>query len=351
MRRLGGLDLARGLACLGMIEAHAYDAYVDAPHRAGAAFAVTRFVALLPLPLFLVLAGMGVALRIERARERGEAPRDVERELLKRGAEVLASGYALNVIYGLMDGARDVASYLRFDVLHVIGASLMLVGWLLPGRARPQQAALGLALVTLLPSPWLNAAAAELESPLRFVLVPFVDVAPFTVMPLFPLASWCALGVALTPVCVRWPGRVALVALPLAAAASFGMQAWLSADGVTLSRQHPAVWLNAVDLAARALVAIGASLVVYPRVASTRFAVPVLLTLGTASLRVYALHLPFAYGALGKPVRAVADMSAAQATPWVLGLMALTYALVLASERLTERWRARPRGPYNPVVP
>jgi uncharacterized membrane protein len=147
MKRLGGLDLARGLACLGMIEAHAYDAYVDAPHRATVAFALTRFIALLPLPLFLTLAGMGVALRVQRGIERGEAPRDVRRELLWRGFRVVLAGYALNVIYGLMDGARALGSYLRFDVLHVIGASSMLLGLLLPGRARPQRAALVVALL------------------------------------------------------------------------------------------------------------------------------------------------------------------------------------------------------------
>lgn len=351
MKRLGGLDLARGLACVGMIEAHAYDAYVDAPHRATAGFEVTRFIALLPLPLFLVLAGMGVALRIERARERGEAARGVQRELVRRGAQVLASGYALNVIYGLMDGARELASYLRFDVLHVIGASLMLVGCLLPGRARPQRAAVILGLAILLPSPWLNGLAAQLSSPLRFVLVPFVDIAPFTVMPLFPLAGWCALGVAIAPLCVRWPARVALLALPVAVAAYVGMQAWLGADGSTLSRVHPAVWLNALDLGARALVVIGLSLVVYPRVAETRFAVPALVALGTTSLWVYALHLPFAYGALGKPLRAMADVSVLRATPWVLGLMALTYALVRGTTWLQDRWRAWRRGPYNPAVP
>lgn len=351
MKRLAGLDLARGLACLGMIEAHAYDAYVDGAHRATSGFALTRFIALLPLPLFLMLAGMGVALRIERGRERGEAPRDVRRELVRRGAQVLASGYSLNVIYGLMDGARELVSYLRFDVLHVIGASLMLVGGLLPGRKRPERAAVLLALVLLVPSPWLNGLAAELHSPLRFALVPLVDVAPFTVMPLFPLASWCALGVALTPLCVRWPGRSALAAAPVAVAAYAGMHAWLSADGATLSRAHPAVWLNAVDLAARALVVIGVSLLLYPRVAGVRLATPVLLTLGTGSLRVYALHLPFAYGALGKPVRAIADVSVREATPWVLGLIALTYGLVRGSAWLEDRWRSWRRGPYTPAVP
>ena len=229
MKRLGGLDLARGLACLGMIEAHAYDAYVDAPDRVTAAFALTRFIALLPLPLFLTLAGMGVALRVQRGLARGEAPHDVRRELVWRGFRVVLAGFALNVIYGLMDGARELGSYLRFDVLHVIGASSMLLGLVLPGRVRPQRTALVVALLVLLPSPWLNGAAADLESPLRFALVPFVDVPPFTVMPLFPLAVWCALGAAITPVCVRWPGRVALVALGVAVVSSWASNEELAA--------------------------------------------------------------------------------------------------------------------------
>ena len=71
-----------------------------------------------------------------------------------------------------------------------------------------------------------------------------------------------------------------------------------------------------------------------------KITMPVLLTLGTTSLRVYAFHLPFAYGALGEPVRALSDTSVAAATPAVLGLIALTYALVRASDGLRDRFRA-----------
>ena len=65
-----------------------------------------------------------------------------------------------------------------------------------------------------------------------------------------------------------------------------------------------------------------------------------LLALGRGSLRVYALHLPFAYGRLGLRVRAVPDMSVLSATPWVLGLMLLTYGLLRGSDTLRDRWRA-----------
>jgi uncharacterized membrane protein len=337
-----------------MIQTHAYDAYVDAPHRGGLAFAATRFVALLPLPLFMVLAGMGVALRVERGRERDEAPSRVRRELVRRGLLVVASGYVLSAVYGLMDGAAWPADFLRFDVLHVIGASVIVLGLVLPGRKHPVAAAVALSLLFLLPCPLLQQlaqagpAAAGSDSAWRPLLVPFVDVSPYTQMPLFPLASWCGLGAACTPLMLRRPARMGAVSLLIAACAYTGMQAWLGVEGVSLTRAHPVVWLNAVDLGARALVVVAVAVLVTPRLPQGAPALGVLLALGTGSLRVYALHLPFAYGVLGRPLRAVPDMSVGAATPWVLGLMALSYALLRITDHLQDRWRA---WRYTPEAP
>jgi hypothetical protein len=118
------------------------------------------------------------------------------------------------------------------------------------------------------------------------------------------------------------------------------MNAWLATTGVALSRAHPVVWLNALDLGARAFVVVGGSLALYPHLATTRLAVPMLVSLGTASLRVYVFHLLFVYGALGKPLRALSTMSVATATPWVIGVLALTVAFVRASDWLRDRRRA-----------
>ncbi|MCB9660718.1 MAG: DUF1624 domain-containing protein [Sandaracinaceae bacterium] len=340
MTRVRGLDLARGVACVAMIQAHAYDAYVDAPHRGSTAFAVTRFLALLPLPLFMVLAGMGVALRVERGRARGEATATTRRELTRRGGLVLLSGYALNLLYGLMDGARTIGELLRFDVLHVIGASILLLGALLPGRARPTLTASALVALWLVPSPWLQRAGQRAPDGVRLLLVPFVDISPYTKMPLLPLAAWCALGAACAQVTLRAPRVVAAMALPLAVAAHLGTEAWAALPGVTLARTHPIVWLNAVDLAARALVVIGLVLAATARHAGPSRAQAPWLALGTGSLRVYALHLPFAYGALGRPLRAIPDMSVLDATPWVASLTVLTYALLRGTDTLRDRFLA-----------
>jgi uncharacterized membrane protein len=356
MKRVAALDLARGLAGLGMIQAHAYDAYVDAPHRASLAFAVTRFVALLPLPLFMVLAGMGVALRVQRGHERDEDPRRVRRELVRRGLTVVLAGYGLSAVYGLMDGASSPAVFLRFDVLHVIGASIVALGLALPGRRRPVPAAAAIGLCFLAPSPFLQQLAQTAsetgggapDGAWRLLLVPFVDVPPYTQMPLFPLASWCGLGAACTPALLRHPARVGGAALLVATGAYVGMHAWLEVPGVTLTRAHPVVWLNAADLGARALVVVALALVCAPRLPQGTRAWSGMLALGTGSLRVYALHLPFAYGALGRAVRAAPDMSVGAATPWVLGLMALTYALLRATDHVQDRWRA---WRYTPEAP
>lgn len=339
MKRVAGLDLARGAACLAMIPAHAYDAYVDEPFRRTAGYAATRFVALLPLPLFMVLAGMGVALRVARGVERGEARSSVQRELATRGAQVVLSGYALNVLYGLMDGASSLAVYARFDVLHVIGASIVILGLVLPGRARPRAVSAGVGLLCLLLTPPLQRVAVGAPAGVRLLLVPFVDIAPFTQMPLFPLLSWCALGAALVDVTRAHPRRVAAVGSVVALVAYVGMEAAVS-RGAPLSRAHPVVWLNALDLGARAVTVVALSLVLAPQLRTDSRALGALLTLGRGSLRVYALHLPFAYGRLGLRVRAVPDMSVLGATPWVLGVMLLTYGLLRGSDTLRDRWRA-----------
>ncbi len=353
MKRLVGLDFARGLACVFMIQTHAFDAYVDAPYRASPAFSATRFLALLPLPLFLVLAGMGVSMRLQRARSQpreGDAEREREaslrRELVRRGAGVLAMGYALNILYGLMDGAQGLTTWLRADVLQAIGLSIVVLGLVLP--ARPRSGVL-LALFFLLPSPWLNEAAGALgggaagggvtRSPawvaLEVLLAPFVDVAPYTQMPLFPLGFWAALGLLTLRPLREHPLRLGLVAL-LVAGLSFSGMEYLISRGVPLSRRHPIVWLNAFDLGARALVVIAFSTHLAHRVDVERAWARPLVTLGQGSLFVYALHLPFAYGALGSTLRA-RELTTAQALPYVTGLILLTYLALVAKNRITAR--------------
>ena len=75
-RRIEGIDVARGVASLIMIQGHAYDGWVAPVHKESAAYLFTRLLGSLPLPAFLVLAGAAVVLRVDAARRKGERAED-----------------------------------------------------------------------------------------------------------------------------------------------------------------------------------------------------------------------------------------------------------------------------------
>src|SRR5690606_16649877 len=160
--RIEGVDVARGVASLIMIQGHAYDGWVAPEHKASAAYLFTRLLGSLPLPAFLVLAGAAIVLRVDAARVRGESAHDVRRSVLVRGLTVLALAYAVSFAYAAMDGIEGVETLLRADVLHVIGLSIAALALLGIGGAKgpdPRRMLVGALLLTIVPAllcPWLS---------------------------------------------------------------------------------------------------------------------------------------------------------------------------------------------------
>src|SRR5262245_46617710 len=101
-----GVDLARGVAVLFMIETHALDGWVAAPEKAEAAYKWSRVVSNIPAPLFLLLAG--VALALGAAARPGTTPRRAK--FMRRGAEVLGYGYLVSAVYALIEGRLEPAA-------------------------------------------------------------------------------------------------------------------------------------------------------------------------------------------------------------------------------------------------
>src|SRR5689334_8258246 len=118
--RNAGIDAARGLAVVLMIQTHAYDAYVRDGDRGTIAYAVTRALGAIPAPLFLLLAGVGLAFAEARAID----VRSLRRALVLRGLSIVLWGYAVSFAYALLDGTTRLASLLRADILHAIGLSI-----------------------------------------------------------------------------------------------------------------------------------------------------------------------------------------------------------------------------------
>jgi hypothetical protein len=365
------------VAALVMIQGHAYHGWVAAEHRDTVGYQLTRVLGTLPLPAFLVLAGAAVTWRVHAAATRGESAVAVRKRVLTRGLQIVLWGYAASILYALLDGARSLETVLRADVLHVIGlgiATLALLG-IRPRFGSPHDtppaphrlglAALVLGLAVTLLCPWLTQLTRDLPGPGRYLVALFSEVRGITRMPFVPLFAWMGVGVGAalwmlgsfrhatqhSDPTSRWATRMgahprtllgmATLATAVAFSAGSLTHVFTTSAGIPLTRAHPIVWLNVVDLAARGvlLLAFGALLTpLLPQRAQS-----LLIRLGRGSLVAYVFHIPFCYGALAGPFAGTVDMTAA--TAGVPLLMAASFAAVWFRDQALDAWRTRRARP------
>lgn len=330
------IDVARGLAVVMMIQTHAYDGWVREAARAEAGFRFTRFLGVLPLPTFLVLAGVGMVLRIEAGRRRDEPAASIRGALVRRGLEVTAAGFALNLALGWIDGGRTLETFLRVDVLHAIGLSIAIAAAIVCRGSIPRARIVGTGLAsfvvlaaTVIP---LTRLGRVTSGPTRFLVGLLVEVPGVTKMPVVPLAAFLGVGLVLGVVLTGRPApsrsahlRLAFVAVPLALGAVLVEERMVSAIPGTFDRTHPAIVANLVELSARAVALVALVLALDPPASS-----PIarwLALLGRHSLLGYAVHLPFAYGRIPKAISR--DLGMPEATA-LLALLVLGTTLVVA---------------------
>jgi uncharacterized membrane protein len=350
--RLVGIDLARGLAVLLMIQTHAYDGWVSASlpgGKSGLGWFLSRSVSNVPAPLFLLLAGVGLELGGQAAQRRGQPPQTVRKALLLRGLEVLFYGYLVSAIYSMIEWKFDVKGLLRADILHCIGLSLVVCTGLVVLRSATRGRAILLSAVALFGGLLLSrfVPAAALPSFVRPLVGLVVDVPEYTRFPLLPLVGFCAVGMAVAPSLVAAEKRqkpwhclgAAAVLVVLALVCGALTHKTVAQLGGRLSRSHPAVIWNFLDGTCRALAAAAVGLFLAGTLREGSTIVAVLTRLGRGSLLAYAVHIPLCYGRLATPI--AGQLSMAQATPLVVGLMILTFAVVVLRDRLANARRAR----------
>ena len=194
------IDVARGLAVLLMIQTHAFDGWVSPAQKSSLGYALTRVVASIPAPLFLLLAGVGVSLGADAAADRGQADSSIRRALCLRGLGIAGYGYLVSAIYAVIEGPQPMAQVLpvllRADILHCIGLSIALCALLLVRRTCAVTIAAGLTVSALLFSVAVPRVLAVPTGPgLAALAALFFDVPGYTRFPLLPLVGFCALGV------------------------------------------------------------------------------------------------------------------------------------------------------------
>ena len=203
--RVLAMDLLRGLAVAAMIGVHTVNALLDPALRQGVLSAVVHFASGLVAPAFLLVAGFTFLL--------GNAPEGTGRRtfrsrlprVLGRIGLIWLVGYLLHLpAYTLGDwrvrvGASGWQEFLGVDVLHCIGASLLMLLVLrlvVPGgRALLGAVVLAGSLAVLLVRPvWQADLATRLPLWLSGYLAPFGT----TLFPLLPWFGFVAAGAALS---------------------------------------------------------------------------------------------------------------------------------------------------------
>lgn len=347
-----GIDLARGLAVLFMIQTHALDGWVSATDKLTLGYRFTRIFSNIPAPLFLLLAGVGLAVGSHSALRRGQPPASVRQNLLHRGLEVLCYGYLVSFCYSVIEGQFSLPVLLRVDILHCIGLSLMLCSVVLVGRTHAARRALGLPLIALtlgllLPR-LLPLLPRELPSLTLLPVALLIDITPYTRFPLLPLCGFTALGFYLGLQLVQGMPTlrrsliVGLGALALVWPLQLATSATVMALGGKLSRTHPAVVWNFMEGCCRAVATLYLSLAASSILEQRKLTLSPLLTwllrLGRGSLLAYAIHIPLCYGRLAKPIAQQLSMPAGCGL--LLLLTGFTYLVVWGRDELRAK-RAR----------
>ena len=129
MKRLSYIDWMRGLACLLMFQTHCYDSWLRPDLRETHLFKLSQLGGTLPAPLFLFLAGVSMALVVEKLREKGIAPNAIARQTILRGAEIFGMGLLFRIQeYALGYKSAPWTDLLRVDILNMLGLSMIFMG-------------------------------------------------------------------------------------------------------------------------------------------------------------------------------------------------------------------------------
>lgn len=339
-----GIDLARGLAVVLMIQTHALDGWVSQASKLSGLYRFTRVFSNIPAPLFLLLAGLSLGLQTASAERSGKNLAEVRSGMARRALEVVGYGYLVSLVYAVLDWRFDLATLLRADILHCIGLSLLVCTYLLVGRSWLGLRVLVIVLGGLalgLTQRWLP----QLPLPLAAVIGLVIDIPPITRFPLLPLCGFAAIGVLLGARLrlTEWNWQrsvaVALVAMAVVYPLQELTMVTVLSLGGRLSRAHPAVVWNFLEGTARAIAVLSVSLAASAKLSEKSFGW--LLRLGRGSLLAYAFHIPLCYGRIAQSILGKLDM--AQALPLLVALIALTWLVVTIRDGVEPRFQ-RPRS-------
>jgi uncharacterized membrane protein len=358
--RLTYIDWARGLAVLLMIEAHTLDAWTRLDARKTVAFRDATVLGGFAAPLFLWLAGVGVAFAASRTAER-RGPHAAVDAACRRGLQIFLLGLLFRLQSLVLTPGGALVSLFRVDILNIMGPAMVVAGLLwgaapsTAGRvASLSAAAAALALIT----PIVRASPAVDVLPiwLQWYIRPFGDMTIFT---LFPWAAFlfggAAVGVLVAASGGERTGRGVHAALAAAGAALVALGFWTASRPAiyhassfwTSSPTWFAIRVGILMIACEALYGIELARARLRRPVVSSWQLP-LARLGQASLFIYWIHVELVYGYASWFWRHRLPL-------WgtAIGFVAfsvLMYAATVLRDGFASRRRQRPRAMTQPAT-
>lgn len=340
-----------------MIEWHTVDAWTRASHRHSAAFGRALVLGGFAAPLFLWLAGLGVALSAARmARTRDSRPA-VVRRICHRGLEIFILAFLFRIQAFIISPGGHPVTIFRVDILNVMGPAIVAAGFVWATGASTRILVLwygAVAAAIALLTPVVRTAAIVNTLPLWFqwYLKPAGDLTTFT---LFPWAGFvfagAACGVMLAATDNMRTERRVQIAFAAAGVVLVVLGRYMS--GRPSIYQQSEFWTSSPTwfairvgiLMAAVAVLHGVAEVVAHR-AQGNVAGRSLERLGRSSLFVYWIHVELVYGYATWPLHGRLPLWGTLIACAAFSL--LMYRAVTFRDRLARSWRAKPRDHSAP---
>jgi uncharacterized membrane protein len=314
-----------------MVMAHVVDSWTRESDRHDDRYFQVVFVNGLAAPLFLMLAGVALAMAAERKAEtRGRV--DAARAAATRGWQVFGLAFLFRLQAQLL-GWGPFVNLLKVDILNVMGlAMLAAAGLWRAAAARWSRIALfGAATVAftfLTPlvrqAAWLD----PLPDPVEWYLRPAPSRTTFT---MFPWAGFLTAGALVGELIDAARGESAAerrLHLGLIAGAAVGIVGGYTASFLPSIYAQSNFWTSSPTFF---FIRLGVVLLPVPLAWLLGLAWGPLVTLGRSSLFVYWIHVEMVYGAFVAPIKRTLPLGGSIAATLVL--CAILYVIVLLKNR------------------
>ncbi len=296
------IDWARAVAVLLMIEAHTVDAWTRPADRTGIAFSDLAILGGFAAPLFLWLAGLGVALSAARVAERtGSRARAVE-TACRRGVEIFILAFLFRLQAFVLSPGGSPVKLFRVDILNVMGPAMVIAGLLWGVATRPSSRAIlygAVAAAIAMATPIVRAAQAVDRLPIwiQWYVRPAGEYTTFTLLPWagFVFAG-AAAGAIIAAIRRDAAERRLHIALAAAGVILVGVGFW-AAERPSLYRAASFWTSSPTWFAIRVgLLMVGlAAIYVLERLTHHR-SQTCLARIGRSSLFIYWIHVELVYG-------------------------------------------------------